>query len=293
MCPVCVANATLAAASAISAGGLSAFAGRKLFLKTERNDQTNETGGEKMKIETMEPKTNTSELNPSKVVSRDEWLIARKDLLTREKELTRLRDEVSRHRRELPWVKIDKEYVFDGPDGKETLADLFDGRSQLIVYHFMLGPGWEEGCKSCSYLADHFDGANWHLPHRDVTFVVVSRALLSEIEPFKKRMGWRFKWVSSHGNDFNFDYHVSATGEEKAKGKMYYNYKTQELMSDELPGLSVFYKDENGDVYHTYSTYARGLDILVGAYNFLDLVPKGRDEDPDSTMNWVCHHDRY
>ncbi len=293
MCPVCVANATLAAVSAISAGGLSAFAGRKLFLKTERNDQTNETGGEKMKIETMEPKTNTSELNPSKVVSRDEWLIARKDLLTREKELTRLRDEVSRHRRELPWVKIDKEYVFDAPDGKETLADLFDGRSQLIVYHFMLGPGWEEGCKSCSYLADHFDGANWHLPHRDVTFVVVSRALLSEIEPFKKRMGWRFKWVSSHGNDFNFDYHVSATGEEKAKGKMYYNYKTQELMSDELPGLSVFYKDENGDVYHTYSTYARGLDILVGAYNFLDLVPKGRDEDPDSTMNWVCHHDRY
>jgi len=293
MCPVCVANATLAAVSAISAGGLSAFAGRKLFLKTERNDQTNETGGEKMKIETMEPKTNTSELNPSKVVSRDEWLIARKDLLTREKELTRLRDEVSRHRRELPWVKIDKDYVFDGPDGKETLADLFDGRSQLIVYHFMLGPGWEEGCKSCSYLADHFDGANWHLPHRDVTFVVVSRALLSEIEPFKKRMGWRFKWVSSHGNDFNFDYHVSATGEEKAKGKMYYNYKTQELMSDELPGLSVFYKDENGDVYHTYSTYARGLDILVGAYNFLDLVPKGRDEDPDSTMNWVCHHDRY
>ena len=293
MCPVCVANATLAAVSAISAGGLSAFAGRKLFLKTERNDQTNETGGEKMKIETMEPKTNTSELNPSKVVSRDEWLIARKDLLTREKELTRLRDEVSRHRRELPWVKIDKDYVFDGPDGKETLADLLDGRSQLIVYHFMLGPGWEEGCKSCSYLADHFDGANWHLPHRDVTFVVVSRALLSEIEPFKKRMGWRFKWVSSHGNDFNFDYHVSATGEEKAKGKMYYNYKTQELMSDELPGLSVFYKDENGDVYHTYSTYARGLDILVGAYNFLDLVPKGRDEDPDSTMNWVCHHDRY
>jgi len=293
MCPVCVANATLAAVSAISAGGLSAFAGRKLFLKTERNDQTNETGGEKMKIETMEPKTNTSELNPSKVVSRDEWLIARKDLLTREKELTRLRDEVSRHRRELPWVKIDKEYVFDAPDGKETLADLFDGRSQLIVYHFMLGPGWEEGCKSCSYLADHFDGANWHLPHRDVTFVVVSRALLSEIEPFKKRMGWRFKWVSSHGNDFNFDYHVSATGEEKAKGKMYYNYKTQELMSDELPGLSVFYKDENGDVYHTYSTYARGLDILVGAYNFLDLVPKGRDEDPDSTMNWVRHHDRY
>jgi predicted dithiol-disulfide oxidoreductase (DUF899 family) len=246
-----------------------------------------------MKIETKDQKTEISEANPSKVVSRDEWLVARKDLLTREKELTRLRDEVSRHRRELPWVKIDKEYVFEGPAGKETLVDLFDGRSQLIVYHFMLGPGWEEGCKSCSYLADHFDGANWHLPHRDVTFVVVSRAPLSEIEPFKKRMGWRFKWVSSHGNDFNFDYHVSATEKEQAKGKTYYNYKTQELVSDELPGLSVFYKDQKGDVFHTYSTYARGLDALVGTYNFLDLVPKGRDEDPDSTMSWVRHHDRY
>src|SRR5438552_7058253 len=293
MCPVCFANATLAAVSAISAAGLSAFAGRKLFLKTERNDQTNETGGEKMKIETMEPKTNTSELNPSKVVSRDEWLIARKDLLTREKELTRLRDEVSRHRRELPWVKIDKDYVFDGPDGKETLADLFDGRSQLIVYHFMLGPGWEEGCKSCSYLADHFDGANWHLPHRGVTLVVISRAPFSEIEPFKKRMGWRFKWVSSSGNDFNFDYHVSFTKEEEAKGQVYYNYGMEEFISEELPGLSVFYKNEDGEVFHTYSTYARGLDILVGAYNFLDLVPKGRDEDPEATMSWVRHHDRY
>src|SRR6266566_957971 len=247
-----------------------------------------------MKIAESEPKTEATQMNHPKIVSETEWLVARKDLLTREKELTRFRDEVSRHRRELPWVKVEKEYLFDGPDGKETLSDLFDGRSQLIVYHFMLGPDWEEGCKSCSYLADHFDGANWHLPHRDVTFVVVSRAPLSEIERFKKRMGWRFKWVSSHGNDFNFDYHVSATGEEKAKGKMYYNYKTQELMSDELPGLSVFYKDENGDVYHTYSTYARGLDILVGAYNFLDLVPKGRDEDRlDFTMEWVRHHDRY
>ena len=190
-----------------------------------------------MKIEEMESKTETNEMNPSKVVSRDEWLVARKDLLTREKELTRLRDEVSRHRRELPWVKIDKKYVFDGQDGRKTLADLFDGRSQLIVYHFMLGPGWEEGCKSCSYLADHFDGANWHLPHRDVTFVVVSRAPLSEIEPFKKRMGWRFKWFSSHGNDFNFDYHVSFTKEEEAKDKAYYNYRMGEFMMDELPGL--------------------------------------------------------
>ena len=246
-----------------------------------------------MKIEEMESKTETNEMNPSKVVSRDEWLVARKDLLTREKELTRLRDEVSRHRRELPWVKIDKKYVFDGQGGRKTLADLFDGRSQLIVYHFMLGPGWEEGCKSCSYLADHFDGANWHLRHRDVTFVVVSRAPLSEIEPFKKRMGWRFKWFSSHGNDFNFDYHVSASEDDRANGKMYYNYETQEGVTDELPGLSVFYKDENGDVFHTYSTYARGLDILVGVYNFLDLVPKGRDENPDATMDWVRRHDEY
>ena len=246
-----------------------------------------------MKIETMELEADTSEMNP-RVVSEAEWLVARKDLLTREKELTRLRDEVSRHRRELPWVKVDKEYLFDGPDGKEALADLFDGRSQLIVYHFMFGPGWEEGCKSCSYLADHFDGANWHLPHRDVTFVVISRAPLSELEPYKKRMGWRFKWLSSHGNDFNFDYHVSATEEAKAKGKMFYNYRTDELMGDEMPGLSVFYKDENDDFFHTYSTYARGLDILVGAYNLLDLVPKGRDEDDlGFTMDWVRRHDQY
>jgi predicted dithiol-disulfide oxidoreductase (DUF899 family) len=247
-----------------------------------------------METETMKQKTSASEVYPSKAVARDEWLVARKDLLTREKELTRLRDEVSRHRRELPWVNVDKAYVFDGPDGKETLADLFDGRSQLIVYHFMLGPGWEEGCKSCSYLADHFDGANWHLPHRDVSFVVVSRAPLSEIEPYKKRMGWHFKWVSSHDSDFNFDYHVSATEDEQGKSEMYYNYETQKLASEEMPGLSVFYRDKNGDVFHAYSTYARGLDILVGAYNFLDLVPKGRDEDQlDFTMDWVRRHDEY
>jgi len=233
-----------------------------------------------------------TELN-REVVSEAEWLVARKDLLTREKEFTRQRDALSAARRQLPMVKIDKKYVFDGPNGKETLADLFEGRSQLIVYHFMLGPGWEEGCKSCSYLADHFDGANWHLPHRDVTLVVISRAPFSEIEPFKKRMGWRFKWVSSSGNDFNFDYHVSFTKEEEAKGRVYYNYGMEEFISEELPGLSVFYKNEDGEVFHTYSTYARGLDILVGAYNFLDLVPKGRDEDPEATMSWVRHHDRY
>ncbi len=246
-----------------------------------------------MKLEQMEPKTAKNQMNRPRVVSEAEWLVARKDLLTREKELTRLRDEVSRHRRELPRVEIEKDYVFDGPDGKETLADLFDGRSQLIVYHFMLGPDWEEGCKSCSFLADHFDGAIVHLKQRDVTFVVVSRAPLRELEAFQKRMGWGFKWVSSNGNDFNFDYHVSFTKDEEAKGKVYYNYETAEFISDELPGLSVFYKNEDGGIFHTYSAYARGLDTLVGTYNFLDLVPKGRDEDPDSTMSWVRHHDRY
>ncbi len=244
-----------------------------------------------MKVKESEAKT--EQIIHPRIVPETEWLVARKDLLSREKELTRLRDEVTRHRRELPWVRVEKNYLFDGPGGKETLADLFDGRSQLIVYHFMFGPGWEEGCKSCSYLADHFDGANWHLPHRDVTLVAVSRAPLSELEAYRNRMGWRFKWLSSHGNDFNFDYHVSFTSEEEKKGKAYYNYSMGEFMMDELPGLSVFYKDENGAVYHTYSTYARGLDSLVGAYNFLDLVPKGRDENPDATMDWVRRHDDY
>jgi predicted dithiol-disulfide oxidoreductase (DUF899 family) len=239
----------------------------------------------------MESKTGLME--DREIVSEADWLVARKDLLTREKEFSRHRDALSAARHSLPWVKIDKKYVFDGPKGKETLAELFDGRSQLIVYHFMLGPGWGEGCKSCSYLADHFDGANRHLPHRDVAFVVISRAPLSEIEAYQKRMGWRFKWLSSHDNEFNFDYHVSFTKEEEKANKVYYNYGTGEFMSDELPGLSVFYKDENGDIFHTYSTYARGLDILVGAYNFLDLVPKGRDENPDSTMDWVRRHDEY
>lgn len=228
------------------------------------------------------------------IVPEAEWLVARKDLLNREKEFTRQRDALSKARRHLPMAKIEKNYAFEGPKGKETLADLFDNRSQLIVYHFMLAPGWEEGCKSCSYLADHFDGANRHLPHRDVTFVVVSRAPFPEIQFYQKRMGWRFKWVSSYGSDFNFDYHVSATQEEKASGKMYYNYQMQDWMNEEVPGLSVFFKDETGDVFHTYSTYARGLDILVGAYNFLDLVPKGRGEDHlDFTMEWVRRHDEY
>src|SRR5712692_7114040 len=229
-----------------------------------------------------------------RIVSRDEWLVARKAHLAREKELTRLRDQVSAERRKLPWVKIDKPYVFDGPRGKETLADLFDGRSQLIVYHFMFGPGWEQGCPSCSFLADHFDGAVVHLAHRDVTLLAVSRAPLPQIEAFKRRMGWRFKWVSSYGNDFNRDYHVSFTTDEMAQGKVNYNYEMREFGSEEAPGASVFYKDAAGDVFHTYSSYARGLDMLLGAYHYLDLVPKGRDEDALAyTMAWVRHHDRY
>ena len=228
------------------------------------------------------------------IVSQEEWLAARKQLLNREKEFTRLRDQLSAARRELPWVKVEKQYVFDGPDGKETLADLFDGRSQLMVYHFMFGPGWEQGCPSCSFVSDHIDGANWHLPHRDVTLLAVSRAPLAEIEAFKQRMGWRFKWVSSYDNDFNHDFHVSFTPDEMARGEVYYNYGMEQFPSEEAPGLSAFYKDPSGAVFHTYSTYARGLDMLVGAYNYLDLAPKGRDEaDLPWTMAWVRHHDRY
>ena len=229
-----------------------------------------------------------------RVVSQEEWLAARKQLLSKEKEFTRLRDRLSAERRELPWVRVDKEYVFDGPDGKETLADLFDGRSQLLVYHFMFGPGWEQGCPSCSFVSDHIDGANWHLPQRDVTLLAVSRAPLAEIEAFKQRMGWRFKWVSSYDNDFNHDFHVSFTPDEMARGEVYYNYTMTEFPSEEAPGLSAFYKDPSGAVFHTYSAYARGLDMLVGAYNYLDLAPKGRDEAAlPWTMAWVRHHDRY
>ncbi|HEY6921542.1 MAG TPA: thioredoxin family protein [Methyloceanibacter sp.] len=232
-------------------------------------------------------------MEPHKIVSRQEWTEARKAFLDKEKEFTRARDRLSAERRALPWVKVDKAYVFDTPERKKTLAELFDGRSQLIVYHFMLGPDWEEGCPSCSFLADHFDGANIHLAQRDVTFVAISRAPLAEIEAFKRRMGWHFPWVSSFANDFNFDFHVSFKEDEVGKDGDY-NYERQEIMSDEMPGASVFYKDETGGVFHTYSAYARGLDILVGAYNFLDLTPKGRDEaELPWTMAWVRHHDRY
>lgn len=238
--------------------------------------------------------TATTAKTQHEVVSHGQWTEARKKFLAKEKEFTRLRDELSRQRRELPWERVEKQYVFEGPHGKETHADLFDGRSQLIVYHFMFGPGWTEGCKSCSYLADHFDAMTIHLAHRDVTFGVISHAPYAEIEAFKKRMGWRFHWVSSFGTDFNYDYHVSFTPEQMAKGEFEYNYEPSKISIEELPGASVFFKDESGSIFHTYSTYARGLDILVGTYNFLDIAPKGRDEEGLAhTMAWVRHHDKY
>ena len=229
-----------------------------------------------------------------KIVSREEWIVARQHHLTKEKEFTRLRDELSRQRRELPWEKVDKEYVFDGPNGKETLSDLFAGRSQLLAYHFMFGPEWKEGCPSCSFWADNFNNIIAHLNQRDVTMVAVSKAPLEKLTAFQKRMGWTFKWLSSFGNDFNRDYHVSFTPEELKKGEMYYNYRLGKFGRDEAPGISVFYKNENGVVFHTYSCYARGLDMLNGTYHYLDLLPKGRDEAGLSyTQEWVKHHDKY
>jgi predicted dithiol-disulfide oxidoreductase (DUF899 family) len=228
------------------------------------------------------------------VVSQDEWLAARKALLAREKEFTRARDALSAERRAMPWVKVEKNYAFDTPQGRRSLADLFAGKSQLVIYHFMLGPGWIQGCPSCSYLADHFDGMTIHLAQRDVTFMAVSRAPLSEIEAYKKRMAWRFPWVSSFGGDFNRDFAVSFSKEDAAAKSLSYNYETVPVHAEELPGLSTFYKNERGEVFHTYSTYARGLDILVGTYNVLDMAPKGRDENAlPWTMAWVRRHDEY
>jgi predicted dithiol-disulfide oxidoreductase (DUF899 family) len=230
----------------------------------------------------------------TRIVSHEAWLEARLDHLAKEKEFTRLRDELSRQRRELPWERVERPYVFDGPSGKETLAQLFAGKSQLIVQHFMLGPEWAEGCKSCSFWADGFNGFVVHLAHRDVTMVAISRAPLAEIDSFKKRMGWGFKWVSSLGTDFNRDYQVTFTPEEMTAGQTYYNYHVTKFPADEAPGVSVFAMDAAGQVFHTYSCYARGLDMLNAAYHYLDLVPKGRDEDAlPYNMSWVRHHDRY
>ncbi len=233
-------------------------------------------------------------MNGIKVVSKEEWLKARLDHLAKEKELTRKRDELSRQRRELPCYPIDKEYVFEGPDGSETLADLFGGKGQLLVYHFMFHPDWEQGCKACSLMADNYNGSRLHLAARDVSMVTVSKAPLSKIEPFKKRMGWDFKWVSSADSDFNRDFHVSFTEEELAKGSAYYNYQPTKFPELEGPGLSAFRKDDTGKVLHTYSSYGRGLDMLLATYHLLDLMPKGRDEDGlPFSMAWIRHHDRY
>ncbi|MGZ5171053.1 MAG: DUF899 domain-containing protein [Burkholderiales bacterium] len=228
------------------------------------------------------------------VVSSDRWIAERRKLLAREKELTHLRDEIACERRALPWVRIEKNYVFDAPEGRRTLAELFEGRRQLLLQHFMFAPGWEQGCPSCSFMADHTDGMNVHLKPRDVTLVAISRAPLGDIERFRNRMGWQFKWVSSHGSDFNYDFGVSFRPEEQAKGKVYYNYAMQPFPTEEAPGISVFYKDDSGDVFHTYSTYGRGVEVMMGTYNLLDLTPKGRDEnDVPYKMEWVRHHDRY
>ncbi|RXZ36555.1 DUF899 domain-containing protein [Oxalobacteraceae bacterium CAVE-383] len=228
------------------------------------------------------------------VVSGEQWLRERRALLAREKELMHLQDQVARERRELPWERVEKNYVFDTPDGHRTLADLFDGRSQLLVQHFMFVPGWEQGCTGCSFMADHTDGMNVHLAHRGITLVAVSRAPLADIERFRNRMGWRFEWVSSQDSDFNYDFDVSFTPEAQARGEIYYNYGMKSFAAEEMPGISVFYKNDAGEIFHTYSTYGRGVEVMIGAYKMMDLMPKGRDErDVPRKMEWVRHHDRY
>ncbi|MCE4553657.1 DUF899 domain-containing protein [Roseateles cellulosilyticus] len=227
-------------------------------------------------------------------VTRDRWIADRKALLAREKELTQLRDRIAAERRALPWVRLEKDYVFDTADGPRSLSELFQGRRQLLVQHFMFGPGWEQGCKSCSYMADHLDGMALHLAHRDIALLVVSRAPLSELLRFRERMGWQFPWASSQGSDFNRDFHVSFEPEDRQDGEVYYNFHMTAFPQTEAPGISVFYKDDAGAVFHTYSTFGRGVEVMMGTYSLVDLTPKGRDEDGLSyTMEWVRHHDRY
>ena len=238
--------------------------------------------------------TSTTTTTTHPVLPRERWTAERRALLKREMELTRLGDQIARERRALPWVRIDKPYVFDTPTGPRTLAELFGRHRQLLLQHFMLGPGWEAGCPSCSFMADHLGGMQPHLAQRDVALAVVSRAPIEQIERFRHRMGWQFNWVSSHGSDFNRDFHVSFTPEERARGEVFYNYAMRPFPQDEAPGISTFYKDDAGTVFHTYSTYGRGVEVMMGTYHLLDLVPKGRDEDDlPYTMAWVRHHDRY
>ncbi len=235
----------------------------------------------------------TSQSTQPKVTTPKQWLASRLELLKEEKEFTRLRDRISARRRELPWVKIEKPYTFDSPRGRVTLADLFEGRSQLIVQHFMFGPGWEEGCPSCSYMMDHFVPTVAHLNARDTSFAAVSHAPLAEILPFQKRMGWGVNWVSSHDTDFNFDFHVSFTEKELAGGLVEYNFTKMDFPKEEAPGISVFARDAAGAVYHTYSTFGRGVEVVMGTYYLLDLTPRGRAENPEHPMDWVEYHDRY
>ncbi len=226
------------------------------------------------------------------VVSHDEWIKARTAFLKKEKEFTSLRDELSRQRRDLPWEPVEKKYIFDGPSGKQSLSELFENRSQLIVYHFMFNPASDEGCKHCSFWADNFNGAVIHLNHRDATFVGISHAALAKIEAFQKRMGWSFKWLSSSQNDFNYDYQASFTPEATASGTVFYNYANQKMNMSDREGVSILHKDASGAIFHTYSAYARGIGMLNTAYHYLDLTPKGRDEG-DSPQSWVRFHDRY
>lgn len=229
----------------------------------------------------------------NEVVSREVWLEARRALLAREKEATHLRDRVNQERQALPWVKVEKDYVFDTPAGRRTLAELFDGRSQLVVDHFMFGPEWEQGCVGCSFLADNLDGALAHLNNHDVTLVAVSRGPLAKLEDYKRRMGWHFPWVSSYGGDFNFDFHVSFDKAEIEEGRVFYNFDrlAPEQAHDELPGMSAFIKTDDGTIYHTYSSYARGIEEWISTLMILDRAPKGRNED--STMHFVKRHDEY
>ena len=242
-----------------------------------------------------QPSPSVEDLSTHPVVSRNQWVEARKALLKKEKEFTQRKDELFAECHALPWVKVDKNYVFDAASGKQTLADLFGDKSQLIVTHFMLGPEWEQGCVGCSFGADHYDGIVVHVEQHDIAFVVVSRAPLPKIDAFKKRMGWRFKWVSSYGSDFNYDYHVSFTEDEIAQGKVYYNYEVSPIDIDELAGTSMFYRDAAGNIFHTYSAFARGSELVGGVYGYLDHLPKGRNETgPGHNLtDWVRHHDRY
>jgi predicted dithiol-disulfide oxidoreductase (DUF899 family) len=236
--------------------------------------------------------TLSTPIETPRVVSHEQWVTERVAFMAKEKEFTRLRDELTRERRELPWEQITKPYVFDAPGGTEKLADLFEGRSQLVVYHFMFSPSWSEGCKSCSFWADNFDGIDVHLAHRDITFLAISRAPLPKLEAYKRRMGWSFKWVSAGESDFNYDFQVSFDPDAAKNGTAYYNYGTGRQVQEDMPGISVFCKDRKGDIYHTYSAYSRGIDLVNGAYNYIDLTPKGRDEGK-GIMAWLRRRDQY